>query len=86
MNSQVFGVRHSNGQLNSTTTPGRVHADRQAASDLTRTAPPLQLDDWLVPRGCILPPPITIFPPLISCWERQSQKLAVNSGAQDAFE
>ena len=43
------------------------------------------LDTWLVPTGCILPPPPPIWPPLLGRWERTSQPLAVNSNARQAI-
>lgn len=45
-----------------------------------------QLTRWLVPGGCILPPPYPVLQPLLSRWERQSQELAVNSDAKKAMQ
>ncbi len=44
-----------------------------------------QLDSWLVPTGCVLPPPPPVWPPLLGRWERQSQPLAVNKNARQAI-
>lgn len=43
------------------------------------------LDRWLMPEGCILPPPWPVLAPLLGQWERQSQPLAVNEEAKAAF-
>jgi Ca-activated chloride channel family protein len=43
------------------------------------------LDSWLVPAGCVLPPPPPVWPPLLGRWERQSQPLAVNKNARQAI-
>ena len=44
------------------------------------------LDRWLVPAGCLLPPPYPVLLPLLGRWERQSQKLAVGGEARRAFQ
>ncbi len=44
-----------------------------------------ELGRWLVPDGCLLPPPLIIFPPLLGRWERQSQKLALALEAKAAL-
>ena len=44
------------------------------------------LDRWLLPGGCILPPPAPIWVPLLGRWERQSAPLAVNPDAKQAIE
>eukprot|EP00887_Chlorella_sp_A99_P006595 scaffold3.g6595.t1 len=49
---------------------------------LQRTATGCVLAHWLVPTGCVLPPPPPVIWPLLGRWERQSQKLAVNSDAK----
>ena len=43
------------------------------------------LGRWLVPGGCILPPPPPVLYPLLGRWERQSQKLAVGADAKAAM-
>ena len=44
------------------------------------------LDRWLVPNGCLLPPPYPVLVPLLGRWERQSQTLAVGEQARRAFQ
>lgn len=43
------------------------------------------LGSWLVPDGCLLPPPYRVLLPLLGRWERQSEKLAVGGEAHDAI-
>jgi Ca-activated chloride channel family protein len=45
-----------------------------------------QLKRWLVPNGCLLPPPFPVLEPLLGRWERQSAKLAISAEARAAFE
>lgn len=53
---------------------------------LSRTSDGCVLRRWLVPSGCILPPPPPIWVPTLGRWERRSQPLRVNKEAKQAIE
>jgi Ca-activated chloride channel family protein len=45
-----------------------------------------ELTRWLLPDGCLLPPPYPVLLPLLGRWERESEELAVDPKARAAFE
>ena len=53
---------------------------------MRRTSGGCTLDRWLIPNGCLLPPPYPVMLPLLGRWERQSQPLAVGGEARRAFQ
>lgn len=53
---------------------------------LSRVPEGCVMQRWLVPNGCVLPPPTPIWTPLLGRWERRSQPLKVNNDAQQSIE